>query len=59
VDPRPGGFSVQQLAAAFPYLDEAELKGLVQALERMEDIVAYEPEIQTRDSSAVRGARLG
>jgi ribosomal protein L16 Arg81 hydroxylase len=39
------GFSLQQLAATFPYLDEAELKALVQILERMEIIVAYEPEI--------------
>jgi ribosomal protein L16 Arg81 hydroxylase len=38
------GFSLQQLAAAFPYLDEAELKGLVQTLERMAIIVACEPE---------------
>lgn len=38
------GFSVQQLAATFPYLDEAEIKGLVQTLERMGIIVAYEPE---------------
>lgn len=39
------GFSVQQLAATFPYLDEAEIKALVQTLERMGIIVAYEPEI--------------
>jgi ribosomal protein L16 Arg81 hydroxylase len=39
------GFSLQQLAATFPYLDEAELKGLAQTLERMEIIVGYEPEI--------------
>jgi ribosomal protein L16 Arg81 hydroxylase len=39
------GFSLQQLAANFPYLDEAELKGLVQTLERMGVIVAYEPEV--------------
>jgi hypothetical protein len=39
------GFSFQQLAATFPYLDEAELKDLVQTLERMEIIFAYEPKI--------------
>ncbi|HYW15877.1 MAG TPA: cupin domain-containing protein [Allosphingosinicella sp.] len=39
------GFSLQQLAATFPHLDEAELKRLVEALERMQIIVAYEPEI--------------
>jgi ribosomal protein L16 Arg81 hydroxylase len=39
------GFSLQQLAATFPYLDEAELKGLVQTLERMQIIFAYEPEV--------------
>jgi bifunctional lysine-specific demethylase and histidyl-hydroxylase NO66 len=39
------GFSLQQLAANFSYLDEAELKALVQTLERMEIIFAYEPEI--------------
>jgi len=39
------GFSVQQLAATFPYLDEAELTGLVKTLERMEIVFAYEPEI--------------
>jgi ribosomal protein L16 Arg81 hydroxylase len=39
------GFSRQQLAATFPYLDEAELKGLVETLERMAIIVAYEPEL--------------
>jgi hypothetical protein len=38
-------FSLQQLAANFPYLGEAELKGLVQTLERMGIIFAYEPEI--------------
>ncbi len=40
------GFSLQQLAATFPYLDEAELKGLVQTLEGMGIIFAYEPQIQ-------------
>ncbi|HEX9966078.1 MAG TPA: cupin domain-containing protein [Allosphingosinicella sp.] len=39
------GFSLQQLAATFPYLDEAELKGLVQTLEGMKIIFAYEPQI--------------
>jgi lysine-specific demethylase/histidyl-hydroxylase NO66 len=39
------GFSLQQLAATFPYLDEAELKRLVETLERMGIIYAYEPEI--------------
>jgi lysine-specific demethylase/histidyl-hydroxylase NO66 len=39
------GFSFQQLAANFPYLDEPELKELVQMLERMEIIFAYEPQI--------------
>jgi hypothetical protein len=39
------GFSLQQLAATFPYLHEAELKGLVETLERMEIIFPYEPEI--------------
>jgi ribosomal protein L16 Arg81 hydroxylase len=39
------GFSFQQLAATFSYLDEAELKELVQTLERLAIIVAYEPEL--------------
>jgi hypothetical protein len=39
------GFSVQQLAANFAYLDPAELEGLVRTLERLEIIFAYEPEI--------------
>lgn len=39
------GFSLQQLVATFPHLDEVELEGLVQTLERMEIIFAYEPEI--------------
>lgn len=38
-------FSLQQLAATFPYLDEAELKGLVQTLEGMGIVFAYEPKI--------------
>jgi ribosomal protein L16 Arg81 hydroxylase len=38
------GFSLQQLAATFPYLDEAELEELVRTLERMQIIVPYEPE---------------
>jgi ribosomal protein L16 Arg81 hydroxylase len=38
------GFSLQQLAATFPYLDRAELEGLVQTLERMGIVYAYEPE---------------
>jgi hypothetical protein len=38
-------FSLQQLAANFPYLGEAELKALVQTLEGMGIIFAYEPEI--------------
>lgn len=39
------GFSLQQLAANFPHLDEAELKALVETLERMGIIFAYEPGI--------------
>ena len=39
------GFSVQQMAATFNYLDEAELKGLVRTLEGMKIIFAYEPGI--------------
>lgn len=39
------GFSLQQLAATFPYLDEAELNALVQALEGMGLIFAYQPEV--------------
>jgi lysine-specific demethylase/histidyl-hydroxylase NO66 len=39
------GFSRQQLAATFPYLDEAEVEGLVRTLETMGIIFAYEPEI--------------
>jgi hypothetical protein len=38
------GFSFQQLAATFPYLDQGELKGLVQTLESLGIIVAYEPQ---------------
>ena len=39
------GFSLQQLTASFPYFDEAELKGLVQSLERLGILFAYEPEV--------------
>ena len=39
------GFSLQQLTATFPYLKEAELRELVQSLEGMELIFAYEPEV--------------
>jgi lysine-specific demethylase/histidyl-hydroxylase NO66 len=38
-------FSLQQLAATFPYLGEAELEALVRSLEGMGIIFAYEPEI--------------
>ena len=37
------GFSLQQLAATFAYLDEAELEDLVRTLARLGLIVAYEP----------------
>lgn len=39
------GFSLQQLAATFPYLDEAGLREMVLTLEGMGIIYAYEPEI--------------
>jgi hypothetical protein len=42
---KQAGFSLQQLAATFPWLDEAELKALVQTLERMEILFAYQPEL--------------
>jgi len=38
------GFSSQQLAANFPYLDEAAVEALVGTLEEMGIIFAYEPE---------------
>lgn len=39
------GFSLQQLVATFPYLDEAELEGLVRTLEGLGIIFPYEPEM--------------
>ena len=39
------GFSLQQLAATFPSQARTELEALVQTLERMKIIVAYEPEV--------------
>jgi lysine-specific demethylase/histidyl-hydroxylase NO66 len=36
-------FSLQQLAATFPYLDEAELREVVQTLEGMKILFGYEP----------------
>lgn len=39
------GFSLQQLAATFAYLDRAEVDGLIETLVRMNVIVGYTPEL--------------